>query len=183
MKIGCKYWNNHHPAGFSTNYWCFVFFFKNFLLNEAFIFLCPTARNWGDGGWNCGLAKYGLFSRLNSTNGPHCLEEFDFLPFCVRALSLTRAELQPTKPLSTAVRVWNWAIEFCPRSETMKKNDREVDRSEENRNRQGGKQLSQRLLLLSLVFVCSRPLTLARLRCTCLCKRRHTGGAYIWLSA
>lgn len=30
MKIGSKYWNNHHPAGFSCNYWCFVVFFKNF---------------------------------------------------------------------------------------------------------------------------------------------------------
>lgn len=100
MKIGSKDGNNHRPAGFSTNYWCLCvcFFFQKFFLNEAFIFLCPTAGNRGDGGWNCGLAKYGLFSRLNSTNGPHCLEEFDFLPFCVRALSLTRAGHQPTQP-------------------------------------------------------------------------------------
>lgn len=40
----------------------------------------------GSGGLKSVWLNMGLFIRLNATNGPHCLEKFDFLPFCVRVM-------------------------------------------------------------------------------------------------
>lgn len=62
------------------------------------------------------LAKHGLFIRLNSPNGPHCLEEFDFLPFCVSVVC--PRSTPPRRPAAALIAstqgVWKPGVSFCP---------------------------------------------------------------------
>lgn len=100
------------------------------LLNKLLFF---SGRQWETGRWwlKQWLAKYGLFIRLNSANGPHCLEEFDFLPFCVHAMSLSGAHSQPAKTLSTALRVCvrDWVLPQIKPCERVMRSEQEEEGS------------------------------------------------------
>lgn len=92
-------------------------------LKWAFCFVLPTMGNREMVMVKQWLAKYGLFIQINSTNGPHCLEEFDFLPFSGHAVSLSGARLQRAGPLSTVLRVWNWVLlQIKPWERTTERN-------------------------------------------------------------
>ncbi len=139
-----------------------------FLLNKL---LFVSGRQWVTGRWwrKQWLAKYGPLIRLNSTNGPHCLKEFDFLPFCVHAVSLSGARLQQRGPYQQHSGCGIEELSSAS-NQTMRKSDRERAgaRRRRERWREEGRGSGENLQMLPLSHLdMSHTRTLARHVCTC----------------